>query len=196
MSFLIGSAHDFSGRKSELVTCVAEVALGEREDLGGLYTEHEDRIWEDLVFIVVIKAAVAHQVLPSSVPLGSPHLGEAFEHVMVGDPDGVALNHNVEPFLPVVAAGRQNHVRVPTKVYGLLFGVGSAEVDGLVMPHGNDRRDMRATVSPDRREPKHLGCFEHAMRLLPSRGNGVRVAEARVDFRDWFVHQKLLSIVQ
>ncbi len=110
----VGYVRDFSSRKSELVTCVAEEALSEREDLGGRDREHENRIWEDLVFIMVVKAAVAHQVLPSSVPRGSPHLGEAFEHVLVGDPDGVALDHDVEPFLPVVAASRQNHVRVPT----------------------------------------------------------------------------------
>jgi hypothetical protein len=63
----------------------------------------------------VVKAAVAHQELPSSVPLGSPRLGEAFEHVIVGDLDGVALDHDVEPFVPVVAAGRQNHVCVHGK---------------------------------------------------------------------------------
>ena len=67
--------HDFSRQKSELVTCVAEVAFGEREDPGGLDGEHKDRIWEDLVFIIVVKAAVAHQVFPSSIPRGRPHRG-------------------------------------------------------------------------------------------------------------------------
>ena len=34
----------FFGRKSELVTGVADVAFGEREDLGWLDREHENRI--------------------------------------------------------------------------------------------------------------------------------------------------------
>src|SRR6266567_612256 len=109
---------------------------------------------------------------------------------MVGDLDRVAFDHDVEPFVPAVAASRQNHMWVSTKVDGLLFGVGSAEVDGPVVPHGNDRRDMRATIGPHRREPKHLGRFEHATRLLPLRDNSVRFAVSRVHFRDWFVHQK------
>src|SRR6266566_2852137 len=180
-------SHDagLSIQKSELVTCVAEVALGERDDFGGRYREHEGR-----TTTFVVKAAVARQELPSSVPLGGPRLGEAFEHVIVGELDGVALDHDVEPFVPVVAAGRQNHVRVPTKVHGLLFAGAGGEVDGPIEPHGNERSDVGATIGPDRRDPEQLGLLQHATRLIPSCGDCVRVAESRVDYRYWFVHQK------
>ena len=73
--------------KSELMTCDAEGALGEREDLGGLDLEHEDR-----TTTFEVKAAAAR---PSSVPLRGPGFGEAFEHGIVGDLDGVALDHDV-----------------------------------------------------------------------------------------------------
>ena len=81
---------DKSCRKSELMTCVAEGALGEREDLGGLDLEHEGH-----PTIFVVKAAVAPLVLPSPVPFCGPCRGEAFEHVIVGEWDGVALDHDI-----------------------------------------------------------------------------------------------------
>ena len=170
----------FSSEKLEPVTSMAEVALSEREDLGELDREDENRIWEDLVLIVVVKAAVAYEILPSSVPPGGPHPGELFEPVMIGDPDGLALDHHVEPFLPTVAASRQNHVRVPPQVDGLLLSVGRAEVDGSIVPDSNDRCDMRATIGPHRREPKEIGGFQYATRLLPRRDHSVRFAVSRV----------------
>ena len=130
-------SRDFWGRKSELVTRVAEVALGEREDLGGRDREHEGRppTW-------VLKAAVVHLELPLSVPPGGPCHGEALEHVIVSDLDRVALDHDVEPFFPVVASGRQNHVRVPTQVHGLLLSSTSGEVESAIKPYGNQWRDL------------------------------------------------------
>lgn len=67
------------------------VAFAVRVDLRGLDLEHEDRIGENLVFlfIIVVKGAVAYLVFPASVPLGSLHLGEAFERTLVDDPNGV-----------------------------------------------------------------------------------------------------------
>jgi len=167
------------------MTCDAEGALGEREDLGGRDREHEDR-----PIIFEVKAAATR---PSSVPLRGPGLGEAFEHVIVGNLDGVALDHDIKPCVPVVAAGRQNYVRVPTKVLGLLFSGASAEVDGPIEPHGNQRSDVGRAFGPDRREPEQLGRFEHSARLIPACGYSVRVAESRVDFRHWFVRKHLVS---
>jgi hypothetical protein len=182
---LMGDVRDFSSRKSELVLRVAEGALGEGEDLGWRDREHEGH-----PTTCVVKAAVARLELPSPVPLCGPCPGEAFEHVIVSELEGFALDHDIEPCVPVVAAGRQNHVWVPTQVHGLLFGGAGAEVESPIEPHGNQRSDVGSTVGPHRRDPEQLGLLQHATRLLPSRGNRVRVAEARVDFRDGFVHQK------
>src|ERR1051326_5772998 len=144
----------FSRETLELVTSMAEVALREREDLAELDREDENRIWEDLVLIVVVKAAVADEILPSSVPPAGPHPGELFEPVMIADPYGLALDHHIEPFLPTAAASCQNHLPIPPQVDGLLLSVGRAEVEGSIVPDSNDRGDMRATIGPHRRKPK------------------------------------------
>ena len=52
------------------MTCDAEGALGEREDLGGRYREHEDR-----TTTFEVKAVAAR---PPSIPLRGPGFGEAF----------------------------------------------------------------------------------------------------------------------
>ncbi len=88
-------------RKSELMTGVAEGALGEREDLGGLDLKHQSH-----PTICVVKATVAPLVLPSPIPFGGPCRGEAFEHVIVGEWDGVALDHNIEPCVPGINSFR------------------------------------------------------------------------------------------
>jgi hypothetical protein len=60
----------------------------------------------------VVKAAAVRLVSPSAIPLGGPCHGEAFEHVVVADLDGVAFDYDVESSLSVVAPGRENHMRV------------------------------------------------------------------------------------
>src|ERR1022692_2491041 len=130
--------------ESEPMTSVAErVTLVVGGDLSGRYREHQDRIRADLVLpgtgiqaviagagIRVEEIAVAHVELPSPVPLRGPCRGEAPEGGIVGDPDGVALDHHVKPAIPAVAAGRQDHMRAGAQVDGLLLGGASAEVDG------------------------------------------------------------------
>lgn len=81
-------------------------------------------------------------------------------------------------------------MRVLPKIHGLLFGVTSAEVEGSIEPHGDEWRDMGATIGPNRDKPEHLGCFKHTTRFIPSHGDGVRVTEVRVDGCDGFVHAK------
>src|SRR5205085_5175260 len=61
------------------------------------------------VFIIDVKAAVAYQEFPASVPLGGPRLGEASQRLIIGDLNGVSLDHHVESLSPLVAASRQNH---------------------------------------------------------------------------------------
>jgi len=55
---------------------------------------------------------------------------QARERVIVGDLNGVALDDDVQSCVPLVAAGRQDHVRVDPQVDGLLLGEAGAEVDG------------------------------------------------------------------
>src|SRR6184192_589297 len=73
-------------RSSEPVARVAEAALPEREHLRGPHREHVRRP------LVVVQDAVAGLEPPPSVPLPAPRLGQAFEHLAVGDPHGVAFD--------------------------------------------------------------------------------------------------------
>src|SRR3954451_13937782 len=87
----------------EPVARLAEGAFGEREHLGGLHREHEDRAAPTLV----PEAAVVHLVVPAPVPLRRPRLCKLLEDALVPHLDGLALDHDVEPSLPLIATGRQ-----------------------------------------------------------------------------------------
>jgi hypothetical protein len=77
---------------------------------------------------LVPEAAVVHLVVPTPIPLRRPGLCETFENALVHHPDGLALDHDVEPSLPLVATGRQDHVLV------------GSQVDGAsLLPVGRDR---------------------------------------------------------
>src|SRR5690348_5085914 len=162
---------------------MAEFSPGKSEDLGWLYRAHEGRA------APVAKCAGVHLVLPPPVPLHGPRLGEALEHFVVGEPDGVALHHHVQPLVPAIAAGGQDHMRVVFKVDGLLLGAAGGDVDGPVEPYGNERGDVGPTVGPDRGDPEDLGCLERPAGLIPSGGDRGRVAEPGVDLCHWFAHR-------
>src|SRR5258708_39806857 len=97
-----------------------------------------------------MEAAVACLVLPSPVPLICPRLSEALQHRVVGDRNGVALDHDVQPVLPVGAAGYEDHARVAAQVERLLLAWAGGEVNGAVEPDGNQRRDGRPAACADR----------------------------------------------
>src|SRR5215510_5282627 len=134
---------------SKPVTCLAEGAFPKRQDLRGPDAEHDCG-----AAVFVVKRAVAHFILPLSVPFPSPGLREAFERVIIRELDGVALNHDVYSCVPVVAAGCQNYVRIATQVERLSLRSDGAEVDGFVEPDGNERSNVRPTIGPYRRDPK------------------------------------------
>src|ERR1051326_9205631 len=76
-----------------------------------------------------VKGTFTNLVLPSPIPLGGPHRDQAFEQVFVRNLDSIPFNHDVDPGIPVEAASRQNHMRIPPKIPGLLFGVTRTEVE-------------------------------------------------------------------
>jgi len=131
------------------VTCLAEGAFPKRQDLRGPDGEHDCG-----AAVFVVKRAVAHFILPLSVPFPSPGLREAFERVIIRELDGVALNHDVYSCVPVVAASCQNYVRIPIQVDRLLLGCVGAEVDGFVELDSNERSNVRPTIGPDGRDPE------------------------------------------
>src|SRR5512146_833268 len=78
----VGAERDCLIYESELVAGLASmVTSGARVDPGRRDREHEDWL---RVTLLVVKAAVAHQELVASIPLGGPHLGKAFKHGLVG----------------------------------------------------------------------------------------------------------------
>jgi hypothetical protein len=60
----------------------------------------------------MMKSAIAHLVLPLSIPFRGPRPGETLESLIVRDLDGVAFNHDVDSLVPMVAAGEQDDVWV------------------------------------------------------------------------------------
>ena len=51
------------------------------------------------------KAGLVHLVMPAAVPLRLPRLCEPFEDALLYHLDGLALDHEVESSLPLVATG-------------------------------------------------------------------------------------------
>jgi hypothetical protein len=156
------------------VPCLAERPLGEREDLRGHDREDQDRSGTALM----PEGILVDFVLPASIPLPRPRLGETFEDALVRDLDGVTLDHNVKPPFPLVAAGREEHVPIASQVDGLLFVRAGGEVDGILQPNGHEGRDVGATVGSDRRDPEQLGLLERTSGLLPPGRDRAGIAKA------------------
>jgi hypothetical protein len=53
-------------------------------------------------------------------------------------------------------------------------------VEGVLVPDGDERRDMGSTIGSNRRDPEELGPLEHASCLLPPGRDRVGIAEACV----------------
>ena len=122
-----------------------------------------------------------HLVVPAAVPLRLPRLCEPFEDALLDHLDGLALDHDVEPSLPVVATGHQDHVRVGSQVHGLLLAEAGREIDRVIEPDSDEWRHMRPTVRSDGRDPEQLGVLERPASLIPVGRDRGRVAEARVE---------------
>src|SRR5262249_51422918 len=164
-------------RPLKRVPGVAEGALGERQDLRGRDREHLDRVraaW-------VVEEPVAHLVLPAAVPLPSPGRGQARERVIVSDLDRVTLDHDIQPPVPAVAPGAEDHAPVAAQVDGLLFLPAGAEAERAAGPHGHERGHVRPAVGPDRGDPKQLSLLQRPPGLLPFGSGRGRIAESLVD---------------
>src|SRR5262249_19872169 len=116
----------------------------------------------------VVEAAVAHRKSPSPVPLSGPLFGEALQSCLIGDLESVALDHYVQPVIPLAAACRQYHVRVVLEVDGFLLVRPGTEVQRAVKPHRHRGRNVRSAVSANRAYPEDLGRLDCAARVLPS----------------------------
>jgi hypothetical protein len=64
------------------------------------------RLQEERLVVVatlVAEPALVHLAVPAPVPLRRPKLCETFEDALVGHLDGLALDQDIEPSLPLVA---------------------------------------------------------------------------------------------
>src|SRR3984957_1514013 len=138
-----------------------------------------------------MEAAVVGLVVPPSVPLCRPCLGETLEQLVVRDADGVALDYDIQPAVPTVATRRESHMRVGAEIERLLFGGACGEVNGSVEPHRDERREGRPTIGADGRDPEQFCPFDPPERLVPAGRNRFRVTESCVELGHWFVHQVL-----
>jgi hypothetical protein len=94
--------------------------------------------------------------------------------VLVRDLNGLTLDDDVEALLPLVAAGREDHVRVAPQVDGLLFARAGGKVEGIVEPNGHERRHMGSAIDSDRRNPPKLRLLQHTSGLAPPGRDRVR----------------------
>ena len=129
----------------------------------------------------MLEAALSDPIAPSPVPLSCPGISEAAELLVVGDPVCVALDDDVESVLPIVAAGRQDHMRAVGEVGGFLLAGSGAEVDRFAS-HTATSGVMCGL--PSRRKvviQKSSDGFEYLQGVVPTGGHGVGITEPRVE---------------
>src|SRR5688500_6665239 len=129
----------------------------------------------------MVEGALAPLELPAPVPLRAPGVGESLQRLVVRDLNGVALDDHVEPVVPAVAAGRQDHVRVGAQVDGLLLGVAGAEVEGAVEPDRDERGDVWSPGCTDGGDPEQLRRLDGFHGVVPRGCRGGRVTEPAVE---------------
>src|SRR4029453_2433939 len=88
---------------------------------------------------------------------------------------------------PGVDAGRDRDGGGGLEVHALLLLEPGAEMEDAAMDDADQRRDVRAAVWADGREPVELRLREGGEGVRPGRRAGVRIAEARVDL--WRGHR-------
>jgi hypothetical protein len=79
-----------------------------------------------------------------------------------------------------VAAGRDGDAGVACKVLRLAFVLTGAEVERLLQPDRDQRRNVRPTFRVQRRHPVDLGLSQAPARLGPGHRAGARAAEPLV----------------
>jgi len=151
------------------MACLTEDTLAKCKHLG--WPDHKDECRDAFS---MMKSAIAHLVLPLSIPFRGPRPGETLESVIiVRDLDGVAFNHDVDSLVPLVAAGEQDDVWVVFQVDGLLIGCAGAKMDSAVKPNRNKRRYVRSAIGQHRTDPEHLRRFEYVTGRFPVRDNAL-----------------------
>src|SRR5829696_8221543 len=116
--------------------------LGEGEHLGRLDPEHRGGV------LARAEDAVADVEVPDAAVLRLVGVGEPLQLVAVFDPDGDALDDDIEALRPGVVAGRHGHLRAVLEVARLLLAQARAEVHRFALHDADQRRHVRAAVAP------------------------------------------------
>src|SRR5512132_190305 len=114
------------------------------EGLGGSHLEHRHLALASWV----AEDAVTHVVGP--VVLRFPEPGQPMQPALVADLNGVAFDDEVEALPEVVAAGREDAMRVALDVPLLLLALAGAEVKRAIEPDRDERCDVRSSVCAHR----------------------------------------------
>src|SRR5437870_1232854 len=94
--------------------------------------------------------AVFDLEVPVAVVLAAPQIRQVAQPGFVGQLNTAPFDHDVESVLPLVAAGREHHLRVPDEVHRLLLGWTGAEVEAVVGPYRRQWCDVRPAVTANR----------------------------------------------
>src|SRR4051812_41285004 len=163
--------------------------LTEAENGAGRHSEHVR------VPGTVVERPVPYLEVPEAAVLGLPRGGQPAQPALVGHAHRLALHDQVVALGPGVAAGGQHDVRIGREVLRLALLGARAEVQRAVRPHGGQRRHMRPSVRPHRRDPEQLGPGQPCLGLGPVGRGGLWVAVAGVETRPRVVVRHGLSLL-
>ena len=76
-------------------------------------------------------------------------------------------------------------MRISCQVDALLLRRAGAEMERIVEPHRGQRRDMRAPVVADGRDPEQLGFIDHPQGVVPRGWLRCGITESGVEFGHW-----------
>ena len=88
----------------------SSVGFGETQNLGRNHFEDEG----GTIAAFVMENAVSGLELPLSIPFCFPCFRQLPQPIVVNDPNSLTLNDHVNTFLPAVAPGGDNHLRICT----------------------------------------------------------------------------------
>ena len=107
----------------------------------------------------VMEAPVFQVELPASVPLRQPRLTEPLHYRLLGDQHGLTFEDDVDPLRPGIAASGEDDAGVGAKVRSFLLIGAGGEVERLIRPDCDERRDVWSAIGGDRREPEELSLI-------------------------------------
>src|SRR5580692_3740882 len=179
------------GRSSKAPSRLAELlTLAEAENRRGRDPVEERLTGADRVAETKPRALRCREVHPVLRLVG---VGDLFELRCIADLDGASFDHDIETVETVLARG-ENALWVLPEVLCLTLRWTRAKVHRVVVPHGQQRRDVRASIGTHRRDPEHLRLIDVPSSLRPTCRGRPRAAEPCIELCNRHLDRHLRSL--